>query len=169
MKKPSTLKIFLPLVIAPLFGIAYWAFLESFQPGFVDSLHGTCCTRCANILYDREQIPLAFCAAVAFALAGLINTQGLKGILKTLLITYLIFQIHSLLVILSVAHAEECTALHRVRAPALASLTILVIYLLIVTGFWAGFCAAPIVAFNLLRAIVFSGKADSEPLDLGLK
>jgi hypothetical protein len=169
MKKASILKLFAPLVCAPFFGAAYWAFLERFQTAFVNAIHGTCCERCANILYDREQIPLAVCAALAFALAGLVNTKGWKGILKTLALVYLSFQIYSLLVAWSVMQAEECTALHRVRAFPLLSFAILIIYLLFLSGFWATLCAAPIVVFNLFRRLVLNGKDDGKPLDMGLK
>lgn len=169
MRQLPFLKIFVPFALAPLFGAVYWLFLDSFQTAFTGAIHGDCCDRCANILYDREQPVLAFCAAVAFVLTGLVAAKGWKGIFKTFLITQLSFQIYSLLVIWSVARVEECTALHRVRAPAPVSLTILVVYLLIITGFWAALCTVPLIAFNSLRAAVFPAPDDRATLDLGLK
>lgn len=168
MKQKAILKLLALAAIAPVFGYVYWTFLELLQPGIANQIYGCgFCSRCANILYDREQIVLAFCAGLAFVAAGFQKTGGSRGVLKTAAATYLSFQIYSLATVWSTLKAEECTALHRIRVFPIAALILLLIEMLIISGFWAAICAAPLVLCNLIRSLVF--RDDEQFPKLGLK
>jgi hypothetical protein len=85
---------------------------------------------------------------------------------KTVAVSYLCFQVYSLLTAWSVMRSEECTALLRVRAPFPIAVVVLGIELLMISGLWASLCAAPILAFNALRFNVFAADDEVQSLDL---
>src|SRR5689334_10386499 len=131
MKNIRTKQIVLQSLFALAFGAGFWLLLEALQPEIVNRIYNCgYCDRCANILYDREQLVLAFCAGLAFLAVAFLKLRGFKGVLKTLAVSFLCFQIYSLSTAWSVARAEECTALHRTRAPFLLPLIFLGIDLL---------------------------------------
>ncbi|HEX8735508.1 MAG TPA: hypothetical protein VF721_09310 [Pyrinomonadaceae bacterium] len=170
MKNPSILKIVFLLAGAAGFGALYWLFLETIQPSIVNRIYNCdYCDRCANVLYNKEQIILAFCAALAGAVAGLLNARGFRGVLKTIAAGYLCFQFYSLLTIWSVVRAEECTALHRPRIFPLVALGFLIVDMLIRSGVWAFFCAVPLLIFSFVQPVFFGRDDDFQRLDLGLK
>lgn len=171
MKKINYRKLLIYLLCAPVYGAVFWMFLESIQPEIVNQIYNcNYCERCANILYDREQVVLAFCAALACFGLGFIKTKGFRGVLKTIGVNLLAFQVYSLLTIRSVILAHECTALHRERSFPIFVLIILLISTAITSAVWAGICAVPFVVFNIARALAFSEKDDDlQRLDLGLR
>lgn len=152
---------------AILFGAAYWLFLEFIQPEIVNRIYNcSFCERCANILYDKEQLVLAACAGLALFVAAFLKIRGFKGVLKIIAVSYLCFQVYSLLTIWSVVTSRECTALHRPRIFPLVALVFLGVQLLITSGLWASLCAAPLLIFNALLSIVFEREKDFQSLDL---
>jgi hypothetical protein len=162
-------RILLRLGLAALFGSAYYLFLEWIQPLAIETIYNCdSCARCANLLFDREQPILAVCAGLALFILGFLTIRGFRGGLKTLAVSFLVFQVYSLLTIWSVLRSEECTALYRVRAPFVIAVVLLGIEILMLSGLWAGLCALPILSFQALRSTVFADDED-QPLDLGLR
>jgi hypothetical protein len=144
--------------------------LEAIQPEIVNRIYNCdYCERCANILYDREQVMLALCAALACFALGFVKTKGFGGVFKTFGVTYLAFQVYSVWTIRSVVFSHECTALHRPRIFPLVALFILVVDMLLTTAVWSAICAAPLAVFNLARSIVFSREEEFQKLDLELR
>ena len=170
MVKINYTKALIHLPFAALYGAIYWLFLEKIQPDIVNKIYNcSFCERCANILYDREQIVLAYSAALACVGLAFVKTRGFTGVFKTVGVTYLAFQVYSLITIRSVILGQECTALHRERIFPVVALVILLINMAITSAVWAGICAAPLVFFNIVRSLITADREDSEPLDLGLR
>jgi hypothetical protein len=170
MKNINNQNALICLPLAVIYGALYWGLLENIQPAIVNQIYNcSYCERCANILYDREQVVLALCAALAGAAVGLLRFKGFGGVFKTIFVTYLAFQVYSVWTIRSVIFAHECTALHRERIFPVVALVILVINMLLTSAVWAGICAAPLVLFNLVRTLVFTEKDEVQKLDLGLR
>jgi hypothetical protein len=166
MTKINYQKLLINSSLAVTFGVIYWMFLENIQSAIVNRIYNCdFCDRCANILYDKEQIVLAFCAALALLVGGFLKMKGWRGVLKTIAVSYLCFQVYSLVTIWSVIRSEECTALHRPRMFPIVALVFLLIDMLITSAAWAGICAAPLAVFNLSRAIIFPGEDDSQRVD----
>ena len=84
------------LVLVIVFGAVFWMFLELLQTTVVNLRFG-CCERCENILFAREHLILALCAMLSFLAAARLKTKGWKGILKTLAVSSLCFQIYFVL------------------------------------------------------------------------
>ena len=78
------------LVLVIVFGAVFWMFLELFQTAIIN-LRFSCCERCGNILFAREQLILALCAMLSFLGAALLKIKGWKGVLKTLAVSVLCF------------------------------------------------------------------------------
>lgn len=147
-------------LLAAIFGAFFLLLPEFIQPLIAGLLYGCGdggCHRCADILDDRAQPVLAFCAALSFYVSSFFQSKGFRGILKIFAVAILCFQIYTLLTLWSVACGQECTALLR---PRRSPMFLTVIILLSTSGAWAGVCAAALIFYNKIRASVFSGRKD---------
>ena len=135
------------LVFAVIFGAMFWVFLELIQTAFVDSRF-SCCERCGNILFDREQVILAFCAMISFLLTAFLNFKDWKGFLKTLAVSFLCFQIYFLITKWSALQSAECSALNYPRgSPFGLNEFVMEAF----TGIWATICAAVLIVYQQIR------------------
>lgn len=137
---------------AILFGILFWNFTEFFQPQLLWITDGgSCCERCANILYDSHQFSLALSAGTAFFWQFFIDGKVLKRILKIFLACWLSFQIYSAWTAWNVLQRNECTALY---SPGPIGFVPAMIFggviLLIESGMWASLSFLPMLLVNLL-------------------
>lgn len=137
--------------IAVLFGAAFWYFLENLQAAIVN-YRFSCCDRCGNILFDREQPVLAVCAGLSLLIFALLKINGWKGIVKTLAITFLCFYPYWLFTyILAHPVRQECTALNYPRGnlPFFNEIAQMAVSI-----FWAGICAAVLLFYQGIKTIV---------------
>ncbi len=143
-------RIIKAFVLAVIFGAMFWLFLELIQTTVVN-LRFSCCERCGNILFDREQPILAFCAALSLLVFAFLKIKGWKGILKTLAVSFSCFLLYWLMTLVSGQNHEECSLLNypNGRLPSLNE-----IVMLVVSGFWAGICAAALMIYQGFWAII---------------
>jgi hypothetical protein len=145
---------------AAVFGAFFWLLSEFTQPPVADLLYGCGagdCRYCADILYDRAQPVLAFCAALSFYFRRFFQSTGFRGILKIVAVAVLCFQIYTVLIIWSVASRQECTSLLR---PRMFPMFLAVITSFLVSAVWAGICAAALIVYYKISASSSSVKED---------
>ena len=146
----QTIQVLKNLLFAVIFGALFWLFLELIQSAFVNSRF-SCCERCGNILFDAEQTILAFCAALSFFAVSFLKINGWKGVLKTLAVSFLCFQIYFLMTKWNASQSAECAALDYPRgSPLFLNEFVMEIF----TGFWSIICAAALIAYQqILRSL----------------
>src|SRR4051812_43748397 len=144
----QTIQVVRNLIFAIIFGAMYWWFLEFIQPAVVDYKF-SCCVRCGNILFDREQPILAFCAALSLLIFAFLNISGWKGILKTLAVSFSCFYLYWVFTYF-MAHPvrRECTALNYPRG-ALPFFN--EVAMLIMSAIWASVCAAVLLFYQGIK------------------
>ena len=153
------IKILKNIVFAIVFGAMFWWFLEFIQTITVNYKF-SCCERCGNILFDREQPILAFCAALSCLILAFLKINGWRGILKTLAVTFACFYIYWLFTYISGHPRQECNALNYPRG-ALPFFNELAMY--IVSGIWASICSVALIIYQGIR-IIFSSKMTDEEI-----
>ncbi len=151
------LTVLTKIAFAIIFGALFWWFLESFQPDIVNYKF-SCCERCGNILFEREQPILAFCAGLAFLVSAFLKVKGWKVILVTIGISFLCFYPYWLFTYWTAHSHQECTALNYPRRglPFFNEFT-----MFIISGFWASLCAAALLIVQGI-SLIFNSKKVSE-------
>jgi Ca2+/Na+ antiporter len=153
-------KILAKIIFAIIFGAMFWWFLEYFQLDIV-TYKFSCCERCGNILFDREQPILAVCAGLAFFILAFLRVNDWKFILVTLAVAFLCFYPYWIFTFWTGHPRQECTALNYPRGsfPFINE-----IVMLIISGFWAGLCALPLLIIRGTRTLFYSEEAIKEEL-----
>lgn len=144
--------------IAAAFGTAFWFFTEIGQPSLVTFTGGRtdCCERCTNLLFDNAQPVLAFCAGLAFIACLYIGGKvlGLRHIAKTVLASWLSFQVFSLWTAWHLFYRTECTALYSPGPIKSIGVFFVGLVLLVESSVWAGICLVPVLLIGVVRKFI---------------